>query len=324
MKIKYILVCVVIFAILTISQDGCTVPENLGGNKSSDTNKIDPFLGGDRGLSIQFQNGSPPDEVFDDKQWAFDVELRLINVGEHDVKGEDVQVILSGINPRDFGKEQSHFIHTRIEEDIISRYKDFDGNVIDPPEAYLVFPDLVFQEKLIGNQKFPLRAEVCYSYQTNAQSEGCIRRNVLSVDDDAICNVNEEKKVHNSGAPIKVTKFKQTPGGRNIIRYIFTIKHIGSGRVFLPGTKCPQDANSRLYENKIRFKIDSNVADLSCQGLSGGNTREGELLLNNGERTIHCIQRTQSDLDFVDKVDIVLNYDYKEFTQKEILVKKST
>ncbi|MBT3721057.1 hypothetical protein HN789_07475 [archaeon] len=316
-KIKLLLFLVVV-SFLLMGQEGCQSGGNGGGESK---NKIDPYIGGTRGLSIQYAEGAPPSEVFDNKQWTFDVEVKLNNVGEADVDKDDVLVKLSGLNPADFGKTESSFIKRGINEDIYSTRKDFEGNVIEAPEVYVTFTGLTFQDELSGNQEFPVRADVCYTYETEAQADGCIREDVLSVDADAVCQVNEEKTVYNSGAPIQVTAFQEQSSGSDKVRYLFTIEHQGTGRVFLPRSECP---SGRSSENKIHFKIESNVADLNCNGLIDGSGKEGNILLNNGQRVLQCVQQTKSNLDYIDKVQITLSYDYKEFFEQPLLIKKSS
>ncbi len=316
MKKAQFIIILLIVAFLTIGQESCE-----SGESNSGTNKIDPYIGGTRGLSILFADGAPPDEVFDNKQWTFDVEVKVENIGEADVKKEAVKVTLSGLNPTDFGKSESDFIKNSINEDLIPTYKDFEGNVIESPEVFVTFSGLTYQHELSGNQEFPVRADVCYTYETEASANGCIRQDVLSVDPDAVCQVNEEKTVFNSGGPIQITKFTEQPSGSDKIRYLFTISHQGSGRVYLPGSKCPR--SERSAENKVHFKIESNVADLICSGLIDGSGKEGDIILNNGERVIQCVQQTSSNLDYIDTITLTLSYEYKEFIEKPLLVKKS-
>jgi hypothetical protein len=120
---------------------------------------------------------------------------------------------------------------------------------------------------------------------------------------------------------LQVTQFSEQASGSDKVRYLFTIKHQGTGRVYLPNSRCPP---GRASENKIHFKIESNVADLMCNGLMGGSGKEGDIILNNGERIIQCVQQTRSNLDYLDKIKITLTYDYKEFFEKPLLVKKSS
>lgn len=302
---------------LIAATTGCETNPN-----ETETTKTDPYIGGTRGLVLQFAEGAPPDEVFDNKEWEFPVELKLQNVGEADIDKKDVSIKLGGLIPSDFGKKDSDFIKNGIGEDIIRTYKDFEGNTISSPDVFVTFPDLSYQYQLSGNKVLPIRAEVCYSYMTEATADGCVREDVLSIDEDAVCQVNEEKTVHNSGGPIQVTQFLEQPSGADKIRYMFTIEHQGSGNVYLPGSGCPSD---RTKENKVYFEIESNVADLECTGLSGGDSgKKGEVLLNEGKRVISCAQQAKSKLDYIDTIKITLKYDYEEFTQKDILIKKST
>jgi len=313
-KFKLVLILLIV-AFLTIGQESCQ------SNQKEGTDKINPYIGGTRGLSVQFADGAPPDEVFDDKQFPFDVEVMLLNVGEKDINKEDVKIVLSGLNPLDFGKIDSDFIMDGINEDVLATYKDFEGNIIEPPEVYVTFSGLNFQDKLPGNFQLKTRADVCYNYATDAVADGCIRADVLSVDEDAVCQVNEEKIVHNSGAPIQVSAFTEQPSGTDKIRYLFTVQHQGSGRVYLPGSKCPSERGS---ENKLRFKIESRVADLTCTGLVGGSGKEGELILRNGKQVVRCVQQTKSQLDYIDRIKITLDYDYEESYDQDLLVKKSS
>ncbi|MEK6916393.1 MAG: hypothetical protein AABW92_01490 [Nanoarchaeota archaeon] len=311
-KFKWVMFLLIV-ALLTMGQEGC---------QSSDKgkNKVNPYIGGTRGLSVQFAEGAPPDEVFDNKQFPFDIDVKLLNVGERDIAKEDVKVTISGLNPADFGKTDSFFIRNGIDEDILATYKDFEGNIISPSEIYITFPGLNFQDILTGNFQLKSRADVCYGYATEAVADGCIRADVLSVDTDAVCIVNEEKTVYNTGAPIQVIKFVEQPSGTDKIRYLFTIKHVGSGRVYIPDSKCP---TTRGSEDRLYFKVDSSVSDLTCSGLVGTTGKEGEVILRNGEQVVRCVQQTKSQLDYIDRIKITLTYDYEESFDQPILVKKS-
>ena len=308
-----------LFILLALVVSAC---EN-NNNQPTNTN---PFRGGTRGLAIQFAEGAPPDEVFDGSSYPFDVEVKLENVGEFDVPADHVKIQLSGINPTDFGKSESDFIKSGIDEDVIATLVDSEGNTIDPPPVFVTFSNLMFEDTLPGNNQFPVRADVCYRYRTEAFADGCIRADVLSTDDDAVCQISEEKTVFNSGSPIHIQQFREQPSGSDKVRYVFKIKHMGSGRFYLPASsnRCPTDVQqSRTQENRVHFKIESRVEDLQCSGLRDGTGKEGDVLLVNGEATVHCTQQTSSNLDFIDKIQITLDYDYKESTQKELLVKKS-
>lgn len=312
---KKILIILLTIALLTTAQQ-C--------QQEQGPSKAVPFKGGTRALSILFAEGAPPDEVFDGSTYPFDVEVKLLNVGESDISASDVKIQLSGINPTDFGKSESEFIKDGIDEPILATKIDSEGNEIPAPPVFVTFSDLMFQDILPGNNEFPVRADVCYTYKTEAFADGCIRADVLSIDEDAVCQVHEEKKVSNSGAPIQVAEFTEQPSGSDKIRYVFKIQHKGSGRVYLPNSKCPSDLRTRrTSENRVHFNIESRVQELVCSGLRSGTGKSGDVFLVDGEATIHCTQQTTSNLDFIDKIRITITYDYKEFIEKPLLVKKS-
>jgi hypothetical protein len=312
---RAILIFLVVVALLTMAQECQT------GDSEGTKDKVNPYVGGTAGLSIQFGEGNPPDEVFDRGQYPFDIEVKLLNVGEADIKKENVKVTVTGLNPSDFNKPESFFIKNGIEEDILATYKDFEGNIIKPSDTFVTFPGLNFIDTLTGNFQTKVRADVCYTYKTETASDGCIRKDVLSVDKNSVCQVSESKTVYNSGAPIQVDKFEELPSGTDKVRYLFTIKHLGSGNVYSPGSKCPID---RTAQNKIHFKIESSVTDLLCSGLVEGTAKEGYVILREGEQTIRCVQQTTSQLDFLDRIKITLDYDYGESIDKTFLIKKSS
>ena len=225
---KLLIIFLVAVALLTMAQQ-C--------GKSASTGNTLPYKGGTSGLSIQFADGAPPDEVFDANTYPFEVEVRLLNVGEFDIPKSGVSLKISGINPEDFGKTQTDFIKNGIDEDVFATKIDSEGNVIDPSPVFVTFSGLAFQTTLPGNNQFPIRADVCYSYRTEAFADGCIRSDPLTTQKDAVCQVNEEKKVFNSGAPIQIAEFKELPSGSDKVRYVFKIQHKGSGRLFLPSSR---------------------------------------------------------------------------------------
>jgi hypothetical protein len=314
MKKIQIIIMLIMVAVLTLGQEGCESGEN---GKNGD--KVNTFIGGTTGLNLQYAEGAPPEEIFDNKQWTFDVEVKLKNVGEADINSEDVVVKLTGLNPLDFGKTESDFVKDGISEDIPATKKDFEGNIIDSPDVFVTFSGLTYQSALPGNQKLQVRADVCYKYQTQAVAFYCVREDVLSVDKDAVCQITGEKIMFNSGGPIQVTAFSEQPSGSDKIRYLFTIKHQGTGRYYLPSSKCPA---GRVAENKIHFKIETDE-DLTCNGLIDGTGTEGDILLNNGERVIQCVQNTGVKTDYEDTLNVILTYDYKQYFDQELLVKKS-
>ncbi|MEM4397431.1 MAG: hypothetical protein QW757_02270 [Candidatus Woesearchaeota archaeon] len=291
--------------------------------QTQNTGKETPYIGGQSGLSVQFMDDAPPAEVFDRGQFPFNIEVKLLNNGEADIKKEDVLIKISGLNPSDFGKTQDFFIKNGIDEDILAMYKDYEGNIIKPSDVIVSFPGLNFKDALPGNFKTKVRAEVCYNYKTEASTTGCIKPNPSRETPNDICMINEKKPIYNSAAPIQIESFEEISSGTDKVRYLFKIKHVGTGKVYSPKSKCPE---SRETFNKIYFKLEfpgETSIDFTCSGLEGGQGKEGYVILRDGEATVRCTQVQTSNIVFNQRMQITLTYDYLESSDKDLLVKKS-
>jgi hypothetical protein len=310
---RTILIFLVVIALLTMAQEcDSGTPEK--------TNKA-TFIGGEEGLNIQFSEEAPPKEVFDMGQDPFDVELRFLNKGETLVPKEKVKVVLSGLNPTDFGKTGNDFIIDGISQDVEPVYLSSQGDKIQPPEVFVTFTGINYKGTLVGNREWPIWLDVCYNYGTKAEAVGCIRRDVRGTQ-SSVCTVEQENTPSNSGAPVQVSTFQEVPSGSDRVRYFFTIKHVGSGRVFAPDSKCPTDRSS---ENKLFVSIKTTENNMACSGfLEGTSGTQGTVLLREGEFVLRCTQDQVSQIDYIDYVSLDLKYDYADTAKTTILVKKSS
>jgi len=55
-----------------------------------------------------------------------------------------------------------------------------------------------------------------------------------------------------------------------------------------------------------------------------GTAKEGYVILRDGEQVIRCVQQTTSQLDFLDRIKITLEYDYGQSIDRKLLIKKSS
>ena len=306
---KLLVMFLIILALLTMAQECQTGTE--------DGDLKDPFVGGTEGLQISFEDGRPPEFVSDGGAWPFYIDVVLKNLGESYVEGSDVKITISGPNPSDFGVSSSALIKDGIAEDIYELKKE-EGRIIEPAEVYVTFGEFNFEDILEADFPFNIRADICYKYETKAKTNGCVLKDPTASEETAYCNVREAKIVYNSGAPIQIANFEESPAGSDKIKYVFTIKHVGNGRFFSPEVKCGDDKRS---ENKVHFEIDSRVADLNCQGVSGGG-KAGEVYLGrDGEADVTCIQQFRSENDFIDRITVDITYDYLQIKEIPFLVK---
>jgi hypothetical protein len=304
-----------------------------------------PFLGGTQGLEIGFLEGSPPDEVTDGNSFDFQALIRIKNIGEFDLKREQVNVSMIGIVPVEFDSSIEGLRNKHPEDDPSPRQRDSEGNIIEAVETFVTFPNETangyfnFKGSLVGNTDSDFRADVCYKYGTSVVSEICVLESMIDVADDAICDPSEIKSVFSSGSPIGVTSFRQSVVGKHKLQFSFDIVHSGSGNVFVwenEFPECPKTSSGRRSKgDKINVTVKTgldvvttNTPPLICVGLTDKTDESlsrGSIKLVGGKRTITCTQTLQDPrTDFKKTVNINLTFDYLESIDKKVLVKHLT
>jgi len=325
-----------------------------GGGDISTGAPTTPFIGGSQGLVIGFLAGSPPSEVTDGDTFPFNVIVKVKNVGEFDLDKKEVNVSLIGIAPSDFAVTANNIIGKIPEDDPVGRQRDSEGNIIEPVETFVEFPQEViqadgstdgniefnFKGDVTGNTIFVFRADICYNYLTDVLSDICILENQVDVADDSVCDPSESKTVFSSSSPVGVTSFRQSVVGKDKLQFSFDIIHSGSGTVFRDDAStlhpdCPKNPSTRRRsENKVNVTVDTGLTatagnKLSCVGLTtmgtsgaGLSIASGALILVDGKRTVTCTQGLETPRsDFKKNVNINLTFDYLDSVDKEVLVK---
>ncbi|MBI4144170.1 hypothetical protein HY486_02900 [Candidatus Woesearchaeota archaeon] len=279
------------------------------------TIELEPFIGGNDGLKASFADFRK--NVFDGGKDPFDIIVRLDNLGESQIKKEDVEIRIDGINPLAFGKSEEQ-LTKNSPEDIraVERAKEA---ILTSPPIFTEFNGLNHLTAITGSKlSYPIIARICYSYKTKSQSKFCIRRNILNPEEGP-CKIEETKQTYNSGAPVHVENVKETARGTDKIGISFDIKHVGKGTPYDRASKCPDSEKPR---NKVFVKIDTNMPGLSCTGMTttSAGTAEGTVQLFDGIKTMTCTQ-TVSKGDFEQPLNILLEYEYEDRTQTELIVK---
>jgi len=279
-----------------------------------------PFNGGTQGLAFSFQE--LPKEVFDGANAPFDVTLKLENKGETLVQKDNAHVKLSGINPTEFSKTETDLIKS-ASDDVIELRKDPQGNIILGQQTSITFSNLNHKDKIIGAQaQFPLRADLCYLYRTSAVSKLCVRQNLLTPPTGGICEINADKQLYNSGAPVQFTNFKENTRAKDKIGFVFDIQNIGGGNTFERNTICSR--SDRKTQDHIYVIVNTALSGLQCTGLdSTSKGAEGYITLYSGSKTISCTQQISTSSDFEQLVNLEAHYDYEQSIQDSILVKSS-
>ena len=317
MKHKIFLGLVIALLLVT----ACTKQDTKQPNRSS------PFVGGTAGLNVMYVDNSPPPEVFDSGGSPFNIVVKLKNMGEYFVPKDKVFVELSGFAPEAFDLTSAEMrVHPL--EDLIATTLDTQGTQIPGNEIYVEFQDLNYKGQITGASfTYPvLRAQVCYQYGTVAQTVLCSRKDLVQPEENGICQLNEQKVVFNSGAPVQVTRVAQNPMAKDKVGFQFDVQHLGTefgGKVFDLGTGCAE--TFRTYEDKVKVRVKSDRPGLQCGGLTetsgSSGVVSGFVNLYGGKKTVQCTQTIQSPADFEFPVTVELEYDYRNLAETALIIK---
>jgi hypothetical protein len=278
------------------------------------------FIGGTDSIKFEFMEETPPNEVYDGGQQPFEVTVSLENEGEYDVPLNDIKVLLSGFYPSDFGNPN---VQKNPDENLDKSYIDADGEIERGTITYVNFPGFNFGGSLAGNNEYVIRAEICYKYGTIAQADLCVLEDLTpDEDEEEVCEVDDQKSIDVSSAPIQIENFKEEVAGTRKIKFSFDMVHRSNGLISQLGTDCSKEL---IDEDKVWVEVDSGLSGLSCSGLESGTSTTGYTKMYGGKRKVICMQDVTSVTgDFEKKVNILLKYDYKEHEERDILVKHTT
>lgn len=309
---KAVILGLIILLILGLT--GCDKKE-----ETTETTIENPFIGGVNGLEANFENLRA--DVRDQGQDPFDIILKLENNGEQNIEVNKVKVTLSGINPTEFSITQSD-LTKRTTEESISRKKTTEGDITPSAPAFIEYTGINYKGKITGTQMiFPLKADICYNYKTNAVGKLCVRSNALT-SEEGVCTVTGEKTIYSSGSPVQIANLKENARAKNKVGFTFEIINAGDGSLYKTGENC--DQSKRENENKVHVKVESNLAGLNCVGLTNTGTgiTEGYVTMYAGTKIISCSQETPVN-DFEQVIKITAEYDYEISKTESIIVKSS-
>ncbi len=286
-----------------------------------------PFDGGTEGISIKFQEGLPPNQIYDNGKFPFSVGIELENKGEYDFSPSNDfgELELLGFNPEYFGSPKTKQV---IDFELKGKKKNFEGTVLNGGKEYITFEDFNYNLDIQGNDLLKIRAKFCYDYETKTHTKVCIKENTFedSTENDELCKINEIKSPKNSGAPVHVSTLSELPMGQNKIQVLFTISHVGTGTIYKLGTTC-DDSVTNTDKNKVYAKVslpDGTDAAIKCPQLSGNTAKtEGFVTLYDGEpTTVTCTIETPTGNKIYEPIlYITLDYLYGQYVDKQVEVK---
>ncbi len=300
MKRSFLIALLILFFVV-----GCK--GEFGKQKQPANQDLGTFVGGNRGIEIGFAEDQPPQAVLDDAQESFFITLLLRNVGEYTIEPQSLVASLSGVVQTSFSLSSLN-----VKNDFPLYAVGKDGNLVTPgAEDLLEFGEASFKSDLPGDTSFTLRADVCYPYQTKAVTKLCLKKDVLKKTFEDVCEVNNANlDVENSGAPVHVAVARQNSVGSNKVKVTFTVKNVGVGAIFEPGTYTSSCTGHEQDRDRLRVTVSNpeNNFPIACDQLGGSNS--GVVKFVNNEKVITCTITTSGlqEVTFQDLLIIQLDY----------------
>ena len=324
-----------IFLFLSLILSSCTDSQgsSQSGIKTSDFGIEDSFVSGNGGLSIQFQEGAPPQETRDNGISSFNIRVIVENLGEADILESTAFVSLSGFNEDDFGVSET----SKSIRELKKVSKKADGSQIQGGSQIVSFNGFRYEKEIPGI-KFPQKfyANICYPYQTTAVAILCVSGDTTYNPDETtkICELDNPLVPHsNSAGPVRIENVKQYAYGESSIEVVFDIVHnklSSESTLFENGAldeTCSVKDDFSLSENKVEYKFDFGLnKDVDCEGL-GENSNIVSLYKTSNSQAdqytynVNCIIDTTNLGDFYQPIEISLDYQYRDriSTQVEII-----
>ena len=313
-----IIVVLLLISILVIS--GC---KDFGiGKKKVPSPQQQAFVGGTKGLEVAFALDQPPNTVLDNNQETFFITLLVKNVGEFTIPIGKLIASLSGVQQNSFGISSINVLNNF---DLFGVGKD--REFITPGgEDFIEFGEASFKPDIPGTTSFPLRADVCYLYQTRAVSSICLKRNVLKKDFSDVCEINNNNvQVENSGGPIQITNVRENSIGNNKLKISFKIVNKDVGAVYEPGTFTNTCVGHEEDKDRVKITVTNPQNNFNVECVQIGNRNSGTIKLINKEKDVSCLIST-SNLQEVSFKDILLftaDYQYRQAVQTTLVVENS-
>jgi len=279
------------------------------------------YLGGQKGLEIKFLQGAPPESISDGGEQDFDIVIEVQNNGEHYVEANEAYIKLSGFPPAAFGMTNADLIQN-LTEDVEANEKQPDGTTITSPPVSVEFPGFNYEANETTSRDFPIRAEICYKYQTEAAAELCLKEEFTSTAKDGVCEVTSQRDMSTSGGPVQLTNLKQTAAGKDKTRFTFTVSNVDTGKIYKTDNACDDKLTN---QNKVFVEIldltYGTQDSIKCVGLSEGSDSSGYITLSGGEpRDVSCTVTIIDRNNRIEPFNIRLTYDYWKYIDTTIMV----
>ena len=280
------------------------------------------FIGGTDGISLAFAQDEPPQRVLDNNQQEFFVTLLLKNQGEFTVPVNGLIASLSGVSKKSFSLPS---LNVKNKAPIQGAQKDV-GGALPGAEELLEFGKAQYAIDIPADFSTNLRADICYTYQTKAVANLCLKQNVLRKDLDDVCEVKVPNLLaQNSGGPFQIVNMRQDTVGKSRVKVNFKVKNVGQGAIYEPGTFSSVCAGQDEKKDKVRISLNSpqNNFKVECSQFSGKHS--GVVRLVNGEKDISCTIDTSNlqEVTFQDLLIVQMDYMYRNAVVTQLVVENA-
>ncbi|MDP1694971.1 MAG: hypothetical protein Q8L34_05525, partial [Candidatus Woesearchaeota archaeon] len=242
------------------------------GGGSQQSKNDSPFIGGTQAVDVAFFENEPPTHVLDNGQETFFITLLLKNSGEFTVPKNSLIASLSGIPQASFGLRSLNVVNAR---EIMGASKELD--LVQPgSEESLEFGEAKYTIDIPASFTTQIRADICYTYQTKAVANLCLKKNVVarkSVND--VCDVNAPSvALHNSAGPLQATDLRQTSVGASRVKLSFKVKNMGTGVVYEPNAFTNVCAGQDTLKDMVKVTLTSpeRAFTVECSQLNNQNS----------------------------------------------------
>ena len=313
-----IILAVLLVSILIIN--GC---QDFGfGKKQAKQPQQQAFVGGTKGLEIAFSQDEPPSIVLDNNQETFFITLLVRNVGEFNIPVGKLIASLSGVQQSSFGIASMNTVNSF---ELFGTIKDREF-VTPGGEDFLEFGEASFKSDIPGTTSFPLRADVCYTYQTKAVSSICLKRDVLRKSFSDVCEINNNNvQVESSGGPIQIINVRENSVGNSKVKISFKVVNKDVGAVYEPGTFSNACVGHEDDKDRVKVTVSNPQNNFNIECTQFGNRNSGAIKLINKEKDINCMISTSNiqEVSFKDVIIFTADYQYRQGVQTTIVVENS-
>ncbi len=248
----------IIILIIVLFLTGCN-------NETQTISKEISYIGGTEGLKTSFLSENPPYNIADGASGVFSIIIKAENVGESTIAASDGYVQISGIDAKTYNYPDKTFKKIFSEQDgfgteIKSIKKNINGLVLNGGVATIEFANLQYMPIIREDSpQQTIWADVCYKYKTKVATEICVKNNYKKTTSETqICEVEGEKTLQNSGAPIHVTTLNESYIGNNKVGITLTLTHVGNGDGFFKDDKLScNNVASNIDSGKVHIQFDN-------------------------------------------------------------------